>query len=295
MRQLTRSIILSFGLSICALAGATQEAETPREGGLTGTGIVGLVSYSKTIDINGVSIALPNALIVDSAFGPITADALYPGAMVALHLEGTFQDLTFLDARQVLQLIGPVLAQNNKTLVVMGTVVQRAETSLDVNDGDWVSVSGYWREDGIVATRIDAVPHQEFVQIQGTYQPVTTGVGKIGDTYFRGEIPDTAKPGDVVRLRGRVSGGEIIVETLELNQFKSSVRTVLAQGYLSLPDAQGRYTVLGTGITSVTDQPEMINPQELMTVCGVDGNLLVDDFEIEEQDILFSAATLGCL
>ncbi|WP_342077004.1 DUF5666 domain-containing protein [Yoonia sp. SS1-5] len=279
-----------FRFSLVLLLGASgavgQETDEPQEGGLTGTGIMGILNHERAIEIEGVSVVLPANLSVTSPLGPVTVDQLQAGDMIALQLGGTLQTPDVVAARQVIQLLGPVTQVTDETLTVMGTQVHNL-TQLSRSDiGDWVAVSGYWRADGVVATRIEIVQPRQRAHIQGTYDALSTGLGRIGGTTIRSQSEPAVDQGDVVRVTGRFGGNTIVADSVEVGHFAQDVRTVLAQGYLSAPAPSGYYTVLGTGISSLMSRPEMINQQRLVTACGLDGDLVTDQTSILGVSVL---------
>lgn len=284
--KVIRQLRLSLILLAVTFAAVAQETEQPREGGLTGTGIVGLVNHEGVVEIGGLSVTLPASLSVRTPLGPTVIDKMRDGDMIAVELDGTLQNLSVVEAYQVIQIIGPIAGRTGKTLSVMGTTVMGADLASEARVGDWVAVSGYWREDGIVATRIAVVPPQDAVRVQGTYQSLSSGRGRVGDTMIKGEMPKSVTQGDVVRISGRLEDGAVVMRSSEVGTFAQDVRIFLAEGYQSTPDSSGFYTVLGTGISSVTDRPEMINWRDLVTVCSVDGELVAGRFFDPESTAL---------
>ena len=286
---------LLLALLFSATTLTAQESEEPREGGLTGTGIVGLVSADGRVEINDLVLTVPDTATVASPLGDIAVQDLQPGDMVALQLGGDRQDMSVIAARQVIQLIGPISAVTDVSYTVLGTTITRPASS-NAGIGEWIAVSGHWREDGIVASRVEVLSPQQTIYMQGTYEPTASGVGRIGNTLIRGVLPAADKPGTVIRVTGQASGDMLIADTVVVGQFAAPVRFVLSQGYLSVPDITGHYTVLGTGISSITTQPEMIDQHDFVTVCGVDGSLLLDDVDLEaDASIANAMIALNCL
>ncbi|MDA8747793.1 DUF5666 domain-containing protein [Litoreibacter sp.] len=274
MRGLLRTTLLSLGIVSAVASAQTQQDDTPREGGMTGTGIVALVSARGTIDVNGLSITYPTELALDQK--------LQPGDTIAALIEHDTQGWVASSINPILPLVGPVSEQSETSLTIMGTQVLRTDTQLAITVGDWVAVSGFWREDGVVATRLRVIAPQPFAQIQGTYQQGETDDGQIGDSLVLDAARMGVRRGDVIRALGTPTESGIAVRSFEAAPFKTPIRTVLTQGYLSVPDDGGNYSVLGAGFTSRTERPEMIDPQAFVTFCGVDGKLLVPELKIED-------------
>lgn len=290
---MTRLCLLLTGLLFLSPMAVAQEKDDPREGGLTGTGIVALISAPGQVEINGLNVVLPEAAPILSPLGEMSVKDLKPGDMVALQMTGDPDDMSFIEARRVIQMIGPISAVTDDTYTVLGTSVTRL-ASFTAAVGDWVAVSGHWREESLAASRIELVPPRGLVHLRGTYRPLTTDTGKVGGSFVRGALLGNLERGDVIDLIGRYDNGEVIVDAIRTGQFSSPVRVVLSQGFLSIPDAGGYYTVLGTGISSITDQPSMITEDQFVTVCGVDGRLQTDAQGIEDEIIQNNLIALGC-
>lgn len=294
-RTLTRSILMSLGLILLAASAGAQETDEPREGGVTGTGITVVIGQSGLVEIAGRAVDYPVDMPINSVLGPSTAQALQAGDTVAVSVSPTGEGWRAQGINQILPLVGPVSSQTTTTVMVMGTVVARPDVSPPVSDGDWIAVSGFWRGNGVVATRLDVVAPQPNGYMQGTYQQTATGAGRVGNSQLTGAIPKDLQDGDVIRITGTPTDNGIAAQSIQTGLFGEKVQTVLAQGYLSIPDDSGNYSLLGSGITSRTARPEMIDPQTFVTVCGIDGNMLVADQitdDLQNADLL---AGLGCL
>lgn len=295
MRDLVKSSLLSICLGSLVASASAQETETPREGGLTGTGIVALVGNYSTLEINGLSIAYPVDLTMSSTLeDDAVTGSLQPGDTVAALVIHDDQGWIVSEIIQILPLVGPVSDQTETTLTIMGTLVIQPDLESAITVGEWVAVSGFWREDKVVATRLEVIAPQTFAQIQGTYYPEGSSDGQIGGSHIYDAAQIDMPTSGVIRVFGQETKDGILAQSFQAAPFETPVRTVLTQGYLSVPDTEGFYTVLGAGLISQTQRPEMIDPQAFVTFCGVDGNLLVPDLKIEDAQDVKVLSKLSC-
>lgn len=276
--------ILLILAGLLTFSGVRADGDTePREGGLTGTGIAGTITELGSIVVNGQRIAFDDAMDVSSPLGQARATELQPGDAVAVAVEPAGQGWRALDIVQVFQIVGPVMSRSDTELTVMGTRVTNLTHSGSLAIGDWVAVSGLWSADEIVATRVVQVTPQRTAHVQGSYsEPGEDDILRIGGTVLQGLTLEHARSGDVIRATGRPDGLVLRVEDAYLGLFDRPVDIVLVEGYLSGVAPNGHYTVLGTGLTSFTSEPEMA--QERVEVCGYRGRVLKDTLTPEAHD-----------
>lgn len=276
-----RSAVLPV-LGLCAvlvLAPAFSshgETEGEREGGIIGTGIVGTVTDLGSIWVNGQHIRFDPDLPVTDGIGLATASQIRRGHTVAVVATPDGSDWQARDIRQVLPLVGPVSAVNGASLTVLGNLVHAPGPVTGVVPGEWIAVSGLWRENEVVASRLERIMGDSFnAQITGTYLgPDSQGRVRIGNVPILGLLPQHLQPGDVVRATGQPEPGGLRVEKLEKGLFTAPVALVQAEGYFSPPRADGLYTVLGSGLVAYTDQPDMMHQMDRGIACGRQGAMV---------------------
>jgi len=262
---------------------AAQDADT-REGGLTGTGIVGIVTELGSFYVNEQRITYPPEAVVQTALGQQPANSLLPGDTVAALVNLSDNEWVADQIRQTHPIIGPISVIKADTLTIMGTRVDVAGIpELDIAIGDWVAVGGLWRSSDVVASRLVKITPQEQGHIFGTYLGRSeVDSFEVGGSQITGILPRHAEYGDVLAISGHPSELGLEAQSIDLGLFEAKAGVVLVQGYLSQPDQTGRYTLLGSGLTSFTSQPEMIVERQLMTTCGAGRSLLSDDTVISE-------------
>ncbi|WP_138469208.1 DUF5666 domain-containing protein [Poseidonocella sp. HB161398] len=272
-------LALCLALLAAALPAAAQEPAEP-EGGIVGTGISGTITALGSIIVNGQRIAIDPDQPVRDGLGPEAAGALRPGDTVAVVAEaeadGSWRARSI---RRVLPLVGPVAGLGGGAFRVLGTTVEAGPLAEGLSEGDWVAVSGLWREGGVAASRIEPVPPElRIARVMGSAFPVEGGSDlMVGGTRVTGIATSHLRPGDVILATGAPSPGGLSARTIATGLFDQPVGAVLAEGYLSTARAGGLYTLLGSGLVAWTENPGMIDPGGRILRCGIDGALEPQD------------------
>ncbi|MEP3280302.1 MAG: DUF5666 domain-containing protein [Stappiaceae bacterium] len=253
-----RRLSICFSAMIFTLAALAGE-DSEREGGILGTGIVGAITQLGSIFVNGQRIAYPSNMNVHSILGNRLADDLVPGETViveASHNKGIW------NANRIthyLPAVGPATLATNSDLSVLGShIVTPPDTTFigfgenrQPATGDWIAVNGLWRDKEIVATQIIKIDPLPEAILMGTYdQGARKNSFFVGGTSVQGLEIHHAKIGDALTVTGIPRKHSLDVRTVTLGLFSQPLNTVLMEGYLSKPDATGRYTIHGSGIIS---------------------------------------------
>lgn len=287
MTHRTALTALAWAALLALATSAVAEDEKEREGGLTGTGIVGEVTALGSIIVNGQRITFAPDLPVRSALAPTQADALAPGAVVAVAVVPDGPDWAATAIRQVHAVIGPVARVGQAGFTVLGVEVTWDNSPLSV--GDWVAVSGFWAPDAVVATKVDRIAPQATVSLQGSYG-LGDGGATVGSLTLDLEPLQHAAEGDVIRVTGRLNGNRIEVTQVHHGLFEGPVSLVLAEGYFTDVAPSGHYTVAGSGLSAYTSDSMSGMATDRIRVCGRNGGLGLP--EGDATDTL--AKRLGC-
>jgi len=261
--------LFALALALAALPRAFGAEE--REGGLIGTGVIGVlgvVTGLGSIHVNGLRITYDPALRVETAFGAMPPSSLVPGHTV--QIEALDRDGTWV-ARSIERhqpLVAPVEAVPGYGRIrVLGATVEVPEGIAMpglLRRGTWVDISGLWRGDTLVASRIDVVPPLESVMVRGTLSGSALSGWRVGGVRVTGIGPRHARPGRTMAVRGwpvAAPGGPILrARSYSARDFSGDTRRMVVEGYLSTPTAGGVYTVFGSGATARTDDPSMTMP-----------------------------------
>lgn len=293
MRSLAASMLL-----FCGQTAIAQADDDEREGGVTGTGIVGMITEVSSIFVNGHRVDFDADLPVNSPLADRAAEALEPGETVAALVQPIDGAWTATSLSQVYPVIGPITDLDGTGVTVMGTRIDGRTTDVDflgLKAGDWIAVSGFWQFDRVMATHIRAIDPQQHALIQGSFlRPGKDNVIRIGTARIDGPLPDDVAPGTILRVTGAPVDGGILVERVATGLFADRPLIVQSEGYLSPADASGFYTLLGAGGSSTTDNPDMIDPKQLVVQCDIDRRLLGEDHVHDDAALRAIAELLGC-
>lgn len=271
--QIFRAALLA---SLVAWPGLAEE----REGGISGTGISGVgiagrVTQLGSIYVNGQHIRFDPGLAVRDAVLMTHASEILPGHTVAVVAVPEGDGWRAQSIRQVVPLLGPVDEIGDGWLRVMGTRVAAPGLTSGILPGQWIAVSGLWREAEVVASRLDPLPADAFpARIMGSAFVVPGQDGlSIGGSRVEGIAPQHLAQGELALVTGQPTASGLQAERFEIGLFDAGVGVVQAEGYLSPPLRSGLYTLLGSGLVAYTDQPEMIDGQAHSLRCGQAGQL----------------------
>jgi hypothetical protein len=274
---------------------ATAQDLEHREGGLTGTGISGIITHLGSFYVNDQRVTYSDDATANSVLGLISASELRPGDTVATQVQLQRGTWVAQSIRQIHPIVGPISEMTNIQVKVMGTSIDiSAIKPSKIAIGDWIAVSGLWRDHEVVASRVVQIPPQEQAHILGSYVPPQEGQElTLGESSIRGLIPQHAKRGDVIRISGQPLFDGLNAQELSLGLFDQPLGLVLAQGYLSRPSSNGHYTILGSGLSAFTDTPSMIQNAEVITSCGR-GAYLINDASSFPLNAQADMQRLGC-
>lgn len=296
MKSIARvCLCLWLGL-VVAVPGLAQN-DQDREGGIIGTGIVGIVTQLGSIWVNDQHIRFDPDLPVRDGISVKTAADIRPGHTVAVVATPDGEDWRARDIRQVLPLVGPVSAVEGAQLQILGTIVHAKGPVVGVSPGDWIVVSGLWREGEVEASRLERLPKDwSRAQITGTYLGADDPEGLwIGGTRVTGIAPKHLQPGDVIRAFGTVGPDGLRADRLEKSLFSEPVQLVQAEGYVSPPRPDGLYTVLGSGLLSYTERSDQMDTAVRMLTCGTEGPMVAGTKPDDVQGALYDLSLrLGC-
>lgn len=265
-----RAVLLGIGalaLASCAPTGPeprnVEVADRPSEGGIGGTGIIGILNDPATLSINGLDLAAAPDLEVRDVFGQRQLADLAAGQ--ALNVEAYSDADGMLVARSIgvtYPLIGPIDVVTDNGFRVLGVEVAVEPGAPIVGPdgvefvpapGQQVAVSGVWRADDVVATRVDLLDTTAMpVVIAGEVKP-----GQTPDSVRLGTVElalpagaPSPRVGSFVTAIGEAQGGVLSVERLEAGRFAGSVAPLTrlsVEGYLEPITIAPGYAIAGLG------------------------------------------------
>ncbi len=246
-----RRTFMSSGLCATLLPGAGWAQSTKRdvEGGLGGTGIVGVLVDFGSLILAGQTVQTDEQTRVETRFGPLPVDQLRAGDSLTVEAERFASDKVI--ARRVeltYPLVGVVTALDSSegTLTVNGVAVFVETRITGFGIGDRVAVSGLWREDTVVASRISKAP--------GLLDLVagTVGRGYVSGVQLSSGATTLGQSGRFATVVGRfdTTKGAMDVQKIEFDRFTGAagpLKSLSVEGWLEPTSAAPGFRIAGLG------------------------------------------------
>ncbi len=246
-----RRTFMSSGLCATLLPGAGWAQSTKRdvEGGLGGTGIVGVLVGFGSLILAGQIVQTEEQTRVATRFGPFSVDQLRAGDSLTVEAE-RFASGKVIARRVELTypLVGAVTAldPSEGTLAVNGVAVFVETRITGFGIGDRVAVSGLWRGDTVVASRISDAPG-----------PLDLVAGTVGRGYVSGVQLSSAattlgQGGRFATVLGRfdTTKGAMDVQKIEFDRFTGAagpLKSLSVEGWLEPTSAAPGFRIAGLG------------------------------------------------
>jgi len=281
-------------------------------GGMGGTGIVGVITGFASVCVNGVEVHFDRDTPVLTDGERTTARELAIGQIVAVRAQGAGDEVAAQRIAVMHAAIGPVSSVDiqSGTLVALGQQV-RAVYPRELNGlkpGAWVQISGLRNADGdLSATRIAAVSPRAQVQLSGWAQ--SDGAGGLRLRGARVDLSNIkelggAMAGDEVTVRGQWDGATLRAESLEVEPTRAQigrVDRVVLEGLVY--GTQGQEYRVGGRTLSLGEKLQISgNPDRAFTVnqrvritgsIGPDKRVTVDRIEVRSESDRRGRGQLG--
>ncbi|MEO0401963.1 MAG: hypothetical protein AAF214_06275 [Pseudomonadota bacterium] len=251
----------STALVGCALGIPTaQLGDDPFEGGIGGTGIVGLMTGTGSVLVNGLRVEVPGTARVYMA-GQVTSDAaLVPGVALSI-VARTTQDR--FEAQHIdvdVPLVG-VLVRADGGYAVNGTPLEleggvRAAPLL----GRQAAAHGVWQSDGRLRTSLLRAHNGDAVA-SGVLALGSDAGWRIGQTPVVPPRGLRLTAGQFVVARGAFADGVLSAQSVQVGRFRrggGAIRQLSVEGYLEPVATAPGFAVSGLGHSF--DQRLMLAP-----------------------------------
>lgn len=253
MTQLTRRHALGLlggtALTACAPAiPSAQLGDDPFEGGIGGTGIVGLMTGSGSVLINGLRVEVTSATRVFSANRRVGDSALVAGRMMTILARAR---LGRFEAQRI-DIDDPltgVLLRQGAGFAVNSTPVHGLRSAA-AQVGTRVTVSGVWQADGSVrASLLTGAPADTDI-VAGVLSGSRTDGWRIGQTPITPPRQHSLIAGQFVVAKGQFTHGTLQADSLRFGRFReggSTLRQLAVEGYLETVDTAPGFRLAGLG------------------------------------------------
>ncbi len=235
-------------LSGCVAPSVTRQGD-PFEGGIGGTGIVGLLTEFGSLKVNGLRVETTDRTVVQTPFGIVPETAIRRGMALTIVARRTVDRIEARNVQISWPVIGTVTGGPGEYRV--NGIPFRAEPGAlgRIVPGARVAVSGAWTPAGLVASRIDRADQPDDV-IAGVVEyagPTGLTVGGAPVRLTRGARPAA---GQFVTVKGRMGADAFEARTLAEGRFgdgAETLRQLSVEGYLEPVDAAPGFRVAGLG------------------------------------------------
>lgn len=254
-RRTALALLGSSALVACATPQiVSRDTPDPFEGGIGGTGIVGVLTDFGSLIVNGLKVEVTTGTRVFDTFGEVSANALAPGQSLTIYAT---RDRDAIVARRVQidhAVIGTI-EQTNTGARINGIPLEAEQNApVRLQAGQRVAVSGIWASDRLIVSRVDPVSAGPDV-VAGTLMRSSDGNAlSIGDAILRGET-QANQPGQYTTVFGSGNGSGIDVDRLETGRFKgvTDLRQLSVEGFLEPTRTNPGYRVAGLGHSFARD------------------------------------------
>lgn len=144
------------GATACVVPQLAPAQERQAEGGIGGTGIVGVLTDFGSLIVGGQLVETTARTEITDAFGPLSESALAIGDSLTVEAAGPAGALVARRVHVTYPVVGAVTAVSGGVAVINGVRVVLPATGPALSVGDRVAVSGVWRGRTVVASRISA-------------------------------------------------------------------------------------------------------------------------------------------
>lgn len=263
------SVLITMLAWILAFAPSfATEDEDEREGGIVGTGIVGIINSLGSIHVNGQIIEFSPDLSVSSPLGPRVASSLKAGETVVVEAIRHSDVWVANNIRHMVPLLGPASISSEQTITILGSdvittpdTIFQGITITDIASGDqWLAIDGIWNNDKLIASYIRTIKPQVVAQVTASYLGANNNQARIGGVLIDNFKTQHAKLGDIVEIVGTPNDTGLSARTITRGLFKNKLKRKLVEGFLSPPDETGFYTVYGSGSVAYASQSNAIMP-----------------------------------
>lgn len=252
--KLTRRAALAAGLSGLLLPRVAWPQSTEREveGGIGGTGIVGVLTDFGSLIVSGNRVEIDEGTQFSDGFGAPTRNDVQIGDSLTVEAAGNPGALVARRVHVTHPLVGRISATSSdgRILTVNGVPVRLPGRRDGFSVGDHVAVSGLWRGPEVIASRLSS-PRSDLDLISGDVSRDREGI-RIGTVSARGRGVAGLAQGSFARGIGRFDSerGLLRIDMLNNARFVGAAGPLVRlsiEGYLNPTETAPGYQIAGLG------------------------------------------------
>ncbi|MDW3183526.1 DUF5666 domain-containing protein [Roseobacter sp.] len=252
--KLSRRAALAAGLSGLMLPGTvwSQSAEREVEGGIGGTGIVGVLTDFGSLIVGGNRVQTDAATGFSDGFGGLREEDVQIGDSLTVEAMGAPDALVARRVHVTHPLVGRISAasEDERRVTINGVEVVTGSPDRGFVLGDRVAVSGLWQGTRVMASRLTAA-RSDLDLISGDVKR-SAGDIRLGTVSVRGRGVGALPQGSFASAAGRYDAdtGRFRVDRLSTQRFIGAagpLARLSIEGYLEPTDTAPGYRISGLG------------------------------------------------
>ncbi len=252
--KLSRRAALVTGASALLLPGQvwSQSSQRDVEGGIGGTGIVGLLTDFGSLIVGGAYLQTHAGTRYTDGFGTLQKADLYVGDSLTVEASGPKANLTAQRVHITHPLVGRISQVNSggRVIVVNGVEVRLDTRLRGFSVGDRVAVSGIWRGQIVQASRLS--PARANLDLVSGDVGRSRGARRIGSVAVVGGGIGQPATGSFATAIGQYSDetGQLRAQQVKRDRFTGAAGPLVwlsVEGYLTPSSERPGYRVAGLG------------------------------------------------
>ncbi|WP_299679237.1 DUF5666 domain-containing protein [uncultured Roseobacter sp.] len=252
--KLSRRFALAAGLSSLMWPQTAWPRPEDREveGGIGGTGIVGILTEFGSLIVSGNRVETDLRTEFSGPFGPLSESDIRVGDSLTIEALGSAGNLRARRVHVTYPLVGTVSerARGGRQLTVNGVPVLTEAGAPLPSVGDRVAVSGLWRDDEVVASRLSLVSGTLDL-VSGDVLRTARGI-RIGPVSTRGRGLASRSNGSFASAIGRFDADRGILRATDITTARftgaaGALARLSIEGYLTRSPTAPGYRIAGLG------------------------------------------------
>lgn len=230
-----------------------QSAETPVEGGIGGTGIVGLLTEFGSLIVSGNYVRTDDQTRFSDGFGPLGESDLRLGDSLTIEAAGPASDLVARRVHVTHPLVGVLQAVSGggRKARVNGVNVRLQKPS-GLRPGQRVIVPGLWQGQTVVADALRSAPAGPDLVSGDVARTSEFNVMRVGGTKVRGRGVGSLTPGSFATILGQFdqASGVMLASGVISGRFFGAagpLKRLSVEGYLEPVRTAPGYRIAGLG------------------------------------------------
>lgn len=243
-------ILSTAGLASGCAAPALISRNDPFEGGIGGTGIVGMLTDFGSLMVNGLRVELGNATQINSAYGTLRESDLAIGTPLTISATLTRDRFVARSIEASFPLTGTLLRTKNGLSMNGVRVIAEPGAIGRARIGTRMTLSGIWTSLGLVVSRFQPALGESDLLAGVTKRDSKGNLTVEGVPVTLPPMKSRPRPGEYVTMLGRYQNAQFQVSSLQRGRFQDtrvSLQQLSVEGFLDTQFRDPGYRIAGLG------------------------------------------------